>query len=109
LLSSGDIVVADFPGVQGLKRRPAIVVSSDDYHQSRPDVILGLITSQVPSSPGQTDHLLGDWRAAGLRKPSLFRAYFVTLPRTAISSTIGRPTTQYWQAILACVRRAIAS
>jgi mRNA interferase MazF len=51
LLSSGDIVVADFPGVQGLKRRPAIVVSSDDYHQSRPDVILGLITTKCRPRP----------------------------------------------------------
>jgi mRNA-degrading endonuclease toxin of MazEF toxin-antitoxin module len=32
LLKPGDVVVVDFPGVTGIKRRPAVVVSSDVYH-----------------------------------------------------------------------------
>ena len=32
LLIPGDVVVVDFPGVMGLKRRPAVVLSSDVYH-----------------------------------------------------------------------------
>ncbi|MEO0805663.1 MAG: hypothetical protein AAFY33_05095 [Cyanobacteria bacterium J06643_4] len=39
-------MAVDFPGVTGLKRRPALVLSSHKYHAVRPDFILGLITSQ---------------------------------------------------------------
>lgn len=43
----GDIVTADFPGVTGVKRRPVVVLSSTTYHAIRPDVIVGLITTQT--------------------------------------------------------------
>ncbi len=33
LPESGDVVVVDFPGVIGTKRRPAVVVSSSLYHK----------------------------------------------------------------------------
>lgn len=44
---SGDVISVDFPGVKGIKRRPAVIVSSSVYHENRPDVIIGLITSQT--------------------------------------------------------------
>jgi mRNA interferase MazF len=43
----GDVVTVDFPGVAGIKRRPAVVLSSSTYHATRPDVIVGLITTQT--------------------------------------------------------------
>jgi mRNA interferase MazF len=54
LLKPCDVVVVDFPGVTRIKRRPAVVMSSGVYHSARPDVIVGLITSQVGSSIGST-------------------------------------------------------
>jgi mRNA interferase MazF len=36
----GDIVTVDFPGVTGIKRRPAVVLSSAAYHVTRPDTIV---------------------------------------------------------------------
>ena len=45
MLKPGDVVIVDFPGVMGIERRPAVIVSSDAYHSARPDVIVGLITS----------------------------------------------------------------
>ena len=99
MLKPGDVVVVDFPGVTGIKRRPAVVVSSDAYHSARPDVILGLITSQVASSIGSTDHALADWSAAGLRLPSLFRSFLVTVPRTAVYHVAGHLSDQDWLAI----------
>ena len=41
------MVTVDFPGVTGIKRRPAVVLSSAIYHANRPDVIIGLITTQI--------------------------------------------------------------
>jgi len=43
----GDVVTVDFPGALGIKRRPAVVVSTDTYHTTRPDVILAVLTSRV--------------------------------------------------------------
>jgi mRNA interferase MazF len=70
---SGAIVVVDFPGVTGIKRRPAVIVSSQLYHRERPDVIL--VTSQIDSATAASDYLLQDWKAAGLHRPSAFRAF----------------------------------
>ena len=60
LLTPGEVILIDFPGVELPKRRPAVVVSSVPYHRARPDVIIGLITSQVESAKAPTDHLLYD-------------------------------------------------
>ncbi len=108
MLKPGDVVVVDFPGVTGIKRRPAVVVSSDAYHSARPDVILGLITSQVAGSIGSTDHALADWSAAGLRLPSLFRSFLVTVPRTAVYDIAGHLSDQDWLAVRAKLGTALA-
>jgi mRNA interferase MazF len=66
LFSAGDVVVVDFPGVTGVKR-PSVVLSSDEYHKVRPDLIVGLITSQTGGATESTDCELKDWASAGLR------------------------------------------
>jgi mRNA interferase MazF len=108
LLKPGDVVVVDFPGVTGIKRRPAVMVSSDEYHSARPDLIVGLITSQVAGSVGSTDHALADWSAAGLRLPSLFRSFLVTLPWTAVYYVAGHLSDQDWRAVRAKLGTALA-
>ncbi|MGK7930223.1 MAG: hypothetical protein AB4041_02160 [Microcystaceae cyanobacterium] len=62
-------------GVKGIKRCPAVIVSSEVYNNSRPDVILGLITTKT-SKAGATDYLLKDWKLAGLRTESMFVSVF---------------------------------
>ncbi len=81
-VKSGDIVTVDFPAVTGIKRRPAVVLSSQTYHANRPDVIVGLITSQTKNL-GVTDFVLQGWQISGLRVPSIFRSFIVTLPPSA--------------------------
>jgi mRNA interferase MazF len=105
--NAGDVVVADFPGVMGVKRRPAVVLSSDAYHSARPDVIIGLITSQTASAIGPTDCALLDWSAAGLRLPSAFRAFLVTLPRPSVSAKIGRLSDRDFDAVKQRLRTAL--
>jgi mRNA interferase MazF len=75
----GDVVTVDFPGVTGIKRRPAVILSSVIYNTIRSDVIAGLITTQT-TALGSTDYILQDWAAAGLRVASVFRSFIVTLP-----------------------------
>jgi mRNA interferase MazF len=109
MVQSPCVVVIDFPGVTGIKRRPAVVVSSDTYHASRPDVIVGLITSQTAAAIGPTDHLLQDWAAAGLRLPSAFRSFLVTLPGSAIHRIVGHLSDEDWKAVCARLEVALAT
>lgn len=103
----GDVVTVDFPGVTGVKRRPAVVLSSAAYHANRPDVIVGLITSQTKGL-GVTDYVLQDWQAAGLRVASVFRSFIVTLPPSANLVVIGQLSERDWQGVRACVKVALA-
>ena len=109
MFSAGDVVVADFPGATGVKRRPAVVLSSDAYHGVRPDLIIGLITSQTATAVGPTDYALLDWSAAGLRLPSAFRAFLATVPRSAITGRIGRLSGRGWDVVRACIKTALTA
>ncbi len=103
----GDVVVALFPGAQQSKRRPAVVVSTDPYNSSRPDVILALLTTQVPRVPTPFDYALQDWAAAGLHQPSLFRLYLgMALQRDTM--VIGHLSDRDWQEIQARLRLGLA-
>lgn len=101
-ISPGDIVAVDFPGVTGIKRRPALVLSSHEYHAVRPDFILGLITTQSKSL-GVTDYAIKEWENAGLRKPSVFRSFIVTLPTSANLVRIGQLAGKDWQNVCQCL------
>lgn len=107
MFDPGDVVVLDFPGVMGIKRRPAVVVSSSAYHASRPDVVVGLITSRT-AALGPMDYVLQDWSQAGLRVPSVFRCFFATLPATAHHRVVGHLSDRDWQGVGECVRTALA-
>lgn len=103
----GDIVTVDFPGVTGIKRRPAVVLSSATYHAIRPDTIVGLITTQT-SGLGATDYELQDWAAAGLRVASVFRSFIVTLPPSANLIYIGHLSERDWKSVRLCIKIALA-
>ena len=108
MFNAGDVVAIDFPGVTGVKRRPAIILSSAVHHTSRPDVIVGLITSQTTIPLGPTDYALQDWAQAGLRVPSVFRSFFATLPPATHPTLVGRLSDRDWKGVRACVKAALA-
>jgi mRNA interferase MazF len=103
----GDLVTVDFPGVTGVKRRPAVVLSSATYHATRPDVIVGLITTRT-TALGITDYILQDWEEAGLRVSSVFRSFVVTLPATANLIWIGHLSEHDWQGVCERIKIAFA-
>jgi len=108
LFSPGDIVVIDFPGITGVKRRPAVVLSSKEYHESRPDLIVGLITSRTISL-GPTDYVLQDWKKAGLRVSSVFRSFVTTLPISVNPVLVGHLSERDWEGVKACIKNAVAA
>ena len=102
-MKPGDVVIGAFPGAQITKTRPAVVLSTENYHQHRPDVIVGIITTQPPASMAPTDCALTDWKQAGLHAPSFFRLYPVTLRQREVR-LIGRLSETDWTAVRACFR-----
>jgi mRNA interferase MazF len=102
-LKPGDVVVCAFPGAQATKTRPAVLLSTEDYHRLRPDVVVGLITTQAPKPLAPTDCALHDWRQAGLHTASYFRLFPVTLPQREVR-LIGRLCDSDWESVRVCFR-----
>jgi len=107
MLKPGDVVTVEFPGVNSLKRRPAVVISTELYHRTRPDIILGLLTSQIINPVLPSDHVIQDWQAAGLNMPSVFRTFLATMPATAFTR-IGCLSDQDRDAVQHSLRAALA-
>jgi mRNA interferase MazF len=63
----GDIVLVPFPFTDqsGIKKRPAVVVSSAAYNTARLDLILMAVTSQVRPVTTFGEVLISDWQKAG--------------------------------------------
>lgn len=99
---AGDVVAVDFPGVNGIKRRPVVILSSQTYHANRPDVIVGLLTSKK-GSLGITDYILQDWQEANLKVSSVFRCFIATLPPSANFVYVGKLSDRDWQGVCDCV------
>jgi mRNA interferase MazF len=67
--SFGDVVLVPFPFTDqsGSKKRPAVIVSSDEYQTQRRDLVIMAITSQIrprPSSPCSS-RSSGGWSSRG--------------------------------------------
>lgn len=50
-MKPGDVVIAMLTGARVAKIRPAVVVSTELYHNDRPDAIVAILTSQTPTLP----------------------------------------------------------
>lgn len=87
-----DVVLVRFPFTdqRGSKQRPAAIVSSAGYHRHRPDSIILAITSRTPAGDEFGVHLLRDWQAAGLLKPSAFKPVITTVESALILRRLGR-------------------
>jgi mRNA interferase MazF len=101
------VVVAELAGARVTKFRPAVVVSSDLYHQQRPDIIVGVLTTQRPHPEAATDYLLLDWEQAGLRAPSWFRLYLITIEQP-LATLAGRLSARDWTAVQERLQRGLA-
>jgi mRNA interferase MazF len=106
MVDPADVVIVSFPGARLTKTRPAVVISTALYHGHRPDLIVGLLTTQVSQASQPTDCVLQDWSSAGLHRPTAFRSYLLTVDRTGAVS-IGRVSQRDWQSIQSCLRLAL--
>ena len=86
----GDIILIPFPFTnhQAEKKRPAVIINSNDYQSERPDVILMPITSQIKAiSYGEFQ--MKNWQVAGLLKPSIIKPVIATLENKLILKILG--------------------
>ena len=104
----GDVVLVGFvfSDESGRKVRPALVITSSAYHRARREVILAAITSNVRRRLF-ADHLVADWKAAGLLFPSLVTGVVRTVKQTMITRKLGSLTTADMQAVERELRRAL--
>src|SRR3990172_4329400 len=86
----GDVVLVGFifSEESGKKLRPAVVISSPAYHRARQEVVVAAITSNVRRRLFG-DHLIANWKGAGLLFPSLVTGIFRTIKRTMIDRKLG--------------------
>lgn len=92
----GDVVFVQFPFTNQTtgKRRPALVISTDEYNESTPDLTLLSVTSNTRPVPHPGDHVLQDWKQAGLLKPSRVQTKAVTVDSFIIVRRIGTVSTR---------------
>lgn len=102
-----DVVLCNFAGAEGIKRRPAVVISTDLYHANGADLVEAELTTQLTKSVQPTSYALQDWLAAGLHKPSVFRCYF-SMALQAQVWRIGHLTDRDWQEARTKLRLGLA-
>jgi mRNA interferase MazF len=87
----GDIVLVPFPFTDqsASKRRPAVVVSRSAYNQSKPDVVVMAVTSQLRPAAELGEVWVEAWQDAGLLKPSAIKPVFATIERSLILRKLG--------------------
>jgi len=88
--SRGDVVLVSFvfSDETGESRRPAVIVSSEDYHKSRHEAIIAAITSRTDRIL-IGDHLISDWQGAGLLFPSVSTGIIRTIKQGMIAHKLG--------------------
>jgi mRNA-degrading endonuclease toxin of MazEF toxin-antitoxin module len=87
----GDVVLVRFPFTNqaAFKQRPAVIVSSDAYNGSKPDVVIMAVTTQLHSSASLGEVWIAQWQAANLLKPSAIKPVFAPLEQNLIVRQLG--------------------
>ena len=93
--SRGDVVLISFifADETGVKRRPAVIISSQAYYAGRDEAIIAAITSRTDRLL-LGDHLIADWQGAGLLFPSVATSIIRTIKQDMINKRIGSLSIQ---------------
>lgn len=107
-LAPGDVVWADCPTFDprfegAPRRRPVVVVSSDEFMAVDDDVIVCPITRRQRALD-----VVFDWQGVGLRFPSVIRPKPTCTPRDAIVSRAGHLLPDDFRALQQALLRVLA-
>jgi len=88
----GDVVLLPFPFTDQttIKKRPAVIISSSEYNNNRPDIIAMAVTSQIQHIQFFGEMAINDWRHAGLIKESAIKPIIITIEKCLILTVLGQ-------------------
>lgn len=96
-----DVVVLSFPfSTQSeAKARPAIIISSGIFNNSkREDIIVLAISSSIKNKLGFEPEII-NWEHAGLLKPSIFKSAIATIEQKTVIHKLGSLDSQDQQTL----------
>lgn len=87
----GDVILVPFPfsNQSATKKRPAVIISSDKYHNVSSDVLIMAITSRIEQNTGIGECFINNWQSAGLLKPSAIKPAISTIEQSLILKRLG--------------------
>ena len=90
--NKGEVILVPFPfsDQTTIKKRPAVIVSSDTYNNISQDIIIMAITGQTGSHIGAGEFLIEDWQSAGLLKSSAIKSAISTIEQRLVMKILGR-------------------
>jgi mRNA interferase MazF len=105
----GDLVLVSFvfTSESGSKVRPALILSSATYHRGRREAIIAAVTSNVERRLAG-DHLVREWKAAGLLFPSVVTGILRTIERAMILRRLGSLAAVDLEAVERQLRASLA-
>ncbi len=88
--SRGDVVLVGFvfADESGRKLRPSVIISSPAYHRARQEIVVAAVSSNVKRRLFG-EHLIGDWKGAGLLFPSVVTGIIRTIKQTMLDRKLG--------------------
>jgi mRNA interferase MazF len=90
--SFGEVVLVPFPFTDqtGIKKRPAVIVSSAEDQAQRRDLVIMAITSQIRPRPAFGEFTVTDWKKAGLIAPSAVKPVLTTIEKRLVLKKLGQ-------------------
>ena len=90
----GDVLLVEMPFTDGpnSKKRPAVVLSTEEFNRAGIKIVVAAITSNLTSPFRLGDTTLGDWQAEGLLKPSAVRGYLGMADQRHVERILGKMT-----------------
>ena len=104
----GDVILVPFPFTDQTttKKRPAVIVSSNDYQRERFDLVLIAVTSQSNPVTSFGEITITEWKAVNLIKPSIIKPVLTTISKELVIKKLGQleeVDRQALQNLLQCI------
>ncbi len=96
----GDLVLVKFAFTEGIgfKKRPALVVSSNEYHKSRNEIVIAAVTSNMDREL-VGDTRIKEWKKANLLHPSVVTGILQTMKYDRIERKLGTLMSEDFQRV----------
>ncbi len=103
--NTGDVILVPFKFADSdeLKPRPAIIVSVEEFHNSRQDAVMLALTGRRGRNYFG-DCEIQDWREARLAKPSTAKGVFRTIDRSLVYRRLGSLTVRDFRRVKDSIR-----